>query len=295
VRSGALFLAMSAAAALAACGAPAARPVKGEIARAVEASLAGGREAFGHAEWDRLLAGGTRAGLVDYSRLRSHRGDLDAYLGRVAAAAVDRLAPGHLKALLINAYNAGTVKAILDHPGVETIRKIPGVWTVTTHVVGGFEVTLDDIEHRILRPFFKDPRVHFALNCASRSCAPLPPWAYDGDRIEAQLEERTRAFLADPRHLRLEGGRLLVSRYFDWYGEDFTGAGWLGAAGSIRDYVARHAPPDVARFLESRPDAPLGFLDYDWALNEAPPGPGTPPSPRSGPAADREGPAPPPS
>jgi hypothetical protein len=257
--------------ALPACGAPAARPVKGEIARAVEASLAGGREGFEHPEWDRLLAGGTRDGLADYAYFRANRQVLDAYLGRVAASDLARLSPGHLKALLVNAYNACTVRSILEHPGVGSIRQIPGVWTVATHLVGGFEVTLDDIEHRILRPFFKDPRVHFALNCASRSCAPLPPWAYSGDRIEAQLEERTRAFLSDPRHLRVEGGRLLASRYFDWYAADFTGAGWLGAAASIGDYIARHAAPEVARFLESRPDAPLGFLDYDWDLNEAPP------------------------
>lgn len=260
--------------AIAGCGAPSARAAKGEVAKAVEASLAGGSGSFRHDAWDRLLAEGTRAGLVDYAVLRGRRADLDAYLGAVAAADLAALAPDHLKALLINAYNAYTVRSILEKPGVTSIRRIPGVWTVTRHVVGGFDLTLDEIEHQILRPFFKDPRLHFALNCASLSCAPLPPWAYSGDRLEDQLEERARSFLADPRNVRLEGGALRVSRYFDWYGSDFTQPGWLGAAATIPEYIGRYAPPGVARLLEDKPGIALEFLDYDWALNQAPPPPG---------------------
>jgi uncharacterized protein DUF547 len=162
------------------------------------------------------------------------------------------------------------VASVLDHPRVASIRDIPGVWTERRHRVGGFDLTLDEIEHRILRPFFKDPRIHFALNCASRSCAPLPAWAYDGDRLEAQLEERARAFLADKRNVRVEGSNLLLSRYFDWYGSDFTAAGWRGTAPSIADYVARHAAPDVARFIDKHAGKPpIGFRDYDWSLNAA--------------------------
>jgi hypothetical protein len=258
-----------------ACGAPAAQRARGGVAAAVESSLAGGAETFEHAEWDRLLAGGTRDGLVDYRFMQEHRPDLDAYLGRVAAARLDRLAPGHLEALLANAYNALTVRSILDHPRVSSIRDIPGVWTERRHAVGGFDLTLDEIEHRILRPFFKDPRVHFVLNCASRSCAPLPPWALQGDRIEAQLEERARAFLADPRHARVEGERLALSRYFDWYGSDFVTEGWRGAAASVPAYVARYAAPEVAAFIARRGGRPpVTFLDYDWSLNAA-----TPPAP----------------
>jgi len=258
-----------------ACGAPSAERATGDVARAIEASLAGGKERFDHSAWDRLLAGGTRDGLVDYRFMQERRAKLEAYLRGAAEARLDRLAPGHLEALLINAYNALTVSSILEHPKVESIRDIPGVWTERRHRVGGFDLTLDDIEHRILRPFFRDPRVHFALNCASRSCAPLPPWAYDGDRLEAQLEERAKAFLSDPRNVRVEGSKLLVSRYFDWYGSDFTAAGWRGAAPSVAAYIAGHATPEVAGFIgkgkAGRP--PIGFLDYDWSLNAARPAP----------------------
>jgi hypothetical protein len=264
--------ALSAAGLSSACGAPSAERATGDVARAVEASLKGGTERFDHAAWGRLLEKGTADGLVDYRFMRDHRAELAAYLRAASDAPLARLAPGHLEALLINVYNAVTVASILDHPRVASIKDIPGVWTERRHRVGGFDLTLDEIEHRILRPFFKDPRIHFALNCASRSCAPLPAWAYDGDRLEAQLEERARAFLADQRNVRVEGSRLLLSRYFDWYGSDFTAAGWRGTAASIAAYVARHAAPEVARFIERQAGKPpIGFLEYDWSLNEARP------------------------
>ena len=106
----------------------------------------------------------------------------------MAAADLSTLAPAHLKALLINAYNALTVRTILDHPQVQSIRDIDGAWETLRHRVGGFDLTLDGLEHNLLRPFFKDPRIHFAVNCASRSCAPLPGWAYSGTDLEQQLE-----------------------------------------------------------------------------------------------------------
>jgi hypothetical protein len=254
------------------CGAPPARAAKGQVAKAIEASLASGKAVFTHHEWDRLLRDATRGGLADYRMLRDRRGELDAYLGRVAEAPLDRLAPGELKALLINAYNACTVRSILDHPGVGSIREIPGVWTTNTHTVGGFLLTLDEIEHRVLRPFFRDPRIHFAVNCASLSCAPLVPQAYTGAAIEEQLEERANVFLRDPRNARVEAGALLLSRYFEWYGDDFTASGWKGAAPTVARYVARHATEEIASFVERHKDRPpVRFLEYDWSLNEAPP------------------------
>ena len=252
------------------CGAPSAERAAGDVAKAVEASLAGGTERFDHTAWGALLERGTKGGLVDYGSMQEHRAALDSYLSGVAEARLDRLAAGHLEALLINAYNAYTVQSILDHREVSSIRRIPGVWTETRHRVGGFDLTLDDIEHRLLRPFFRDPRLHFALNCASRSCAPLPPWAYDGDRIEAQLEERARSFLSDPKNVRIEGGRLLVSRYFEWYGGDFTVPGWKKAAPSIVAFIAGYAAPDVRAFIERQGGKPpIGFMEYDWSLNAA--------------------------
>jgi len=254
------------------CGAPSAERATGGVAKAVETSLAGGTERFDQAAWGALLQGGSKDGLVDYRFMQEHRAGLDAYLKSVSEVALDRLAPGHLEALLINAYNACTVRSILDHPDVRSIRKIPGVWTETKHRVGGFELTLDDIEHRLLRPYFRDPRLHFALNCASRSCAPLPPWAYDGDRIEEQIEERARSFLSDPKNARVEGERLMVSKYFDWYGGDFTAPGWKKEAPSIAAFIDGYATHDVKAFIGRHGGKPpIVFMEYDWSLNAAAP------------------------
>jgi hypothetical protein len=273
-RSASLRSAISLAALLVASSAscaPASKPASGPIAEQVQASLAGGRASFDHAEWDRLLAAGTRDGLVDYAHFREHRSRLDAYLARVAEADLGSLEPAHLEALLINAYNAATIRSILDHPQVSSIREIDGVWDEATHLVGGFELTLDTIEHGLLRPYFKDPRIHFAVNCASLSCAPLPGWAFDGERLDDQLEERARAFLSDPRNVLLDDGVLRLSRYFDWYGDDFTAPGWEPREESIAEFVARYAQPPVGEFIELSGGRPkIEFFDYDWSLNQAP-------------------------
>jgi uncharacterized membrane protein YdjX (TVP38/TMEM64 family) len=255
-----------------ACGAPASQAVEGPVADEVRAALDSGRASFEHARWDSLLAAGVRGGLVDYPYFQRHRATLDAYLERVAGADLASLASEHLKALLINAYNAYTVKTILENPRVASIRDIDGVWTGTTHTVGGHELTLDQIEHNVLRPFFRDPRIHFVVNCASLSCAPLPPWAFGGDSLEAELEERTRTFLRDSANVRVEDGTLMLSRYFDWYGDDFTGEAWTPRAETIPLFVARYARTDVAELVAAGDgEPPVRFLPYDWSLNDAVP------------------------
>lgn len=260
----ALLLAMTAGA----CGAPESEPARGPIGAQLQASMEKGRARFDHDPWESLLKAGTRDGLVDYRLFQENRPELEAYLDRVAGADLASLAPDHLKALLINAYNAYTVRSILDAPSVSSIREIDGVWKVARHRVGGFDLTLDEMEHNLLRPWFKDPRIHFAVNCASASCAPLPPWAYDGDRLEGQLEERSRAFLSDSRNVSLEGETLRLSRYFDWYGEDFTQDGWNPRRETIPAFVAAYSTPEIAEFIRAAGDNPrISFLDYDWSLN----------------------------
>lgn len=252
----------------AACGAPASRPASGPVAEQVQASFENGEATFDHSTLDRLMAEGTRGGLVDYDFFRRHRSELDAYLEDVAEADLARLDPDHLMALLVNAYNALTIRSILEHWGVSSIREIDGVWTEAKHTVGGQDLTLDEIEHNLLRPFYQDPRIHFVVNCASASCAPLPPWAFDGERIEEQLEERTEAFLSDPDNVRIEGEVLRVSKYFDWYGGDFTAEGWEPRADTIPLFIARYTRPEVAEMIREHGGEPrMEFLDYDWSLN----------------------------
>ena len=263
---GPLALSSALLAGLEACGAPPSDPAIGSVALDVRASLESGTEPFDHSVWDTLLAEGTRDGMVDYRYFQENESRLADYLARVAEADAARLAPDHLKALLINAYNALTIRAILDHPRVTSIRQIDGVWTRLRFTVAGHELTLDGIEHNLLRPFFRDPRIHFAVNCASRSCAPLPPWAFEGSVLDAQLEERTRAFLTRPENARVEDGQLVLSRYFDWYGEDFVAEDWKPRAETIPLFVARYAAPDVAAAIEGG-TASIRFAEYDWSLN----------------------------
>ncbi|HZE87966.1 MAG TPA: DUF547 domain-containing protein [Verrucomicrobiae bacterium] len=271
-----------------ACGAPASVAARGEIADEVRAAIDRGRGTFDHAAWGALLVGGTRDGLVDYRWFQAHRAELDAYLDRVATVGLTALSGPQLEALLINAYNALTIRSILDNPSVGSIREIPGVWDKRLHRVGGHDLTLDAIEHNLLRPFYKDPRIHFAVNCASMSCAPLASSAWEGDRLDAQLDAAARRFLTDPRQVRVEGGTLHLSSYFKWYGGDFTAEGWRPRAGSIPGFVAAYAIPDVETAIhDAGGEMKIEFLDYDWKLNAsvAPDPTRTPPavtSPRAG-------------
>ncbi|HUP22998.1 MAG TPA: DUF547 domain-containing protein [Thermoanaerobaculia bacterium] len=260
--------------ALASC-APPSEAAGGELGEAVRTSIDSGSATFDHTVWDRLLAGGTRDGLVDYRYFAERRGELDGYLERVAEAPLAELSASHLEALLINAYNAYTIVSILDHPNVASIRDISGVWDKLTHRVGGFDVTLDAIEHQLLRPYFKDPRIHVAVNCASMSCAPLPPWAFSGEHLDQQLEDWTRRFFASPKFLLLEDEKLSVSKLLEWYGNDFTASDANPRADTLQAFIARYGPDDVRSFVErytARHGAPppLAFLDYDWSLNQAP-------------------------
>jgi uncharacterized membrane protein YdjX (TVP38/TMEM64 family) len=256
--------------ALAGCGAPESQPATGAVAEDVEAALRSGTETFDHTPWDELLRAGTADGLVDYRFFQQRRPDLDTYLARVAEADLARLAPNDLKALLINAYNALTVRAILDRPEVSSIREIDGVWTEAVHRVGGHRLSLDNIEHNLLRPYYRDPRIHFAVNCASMSCAPLPGWAFTGGGMEEQLDERTTTFLRAAANVLVEDGGLRVSRYFDWYGDDFVAEGWEPRASTIPEFIGRFSRPEVADLVTAAEgDLEVRFLDYDWSLNAA--------------------------
>ena len=130
--------------------------------------------------------------------------------------------------------------------------------------LGGKTLSLDDIEHGILRRDYPDPRLHFALNCASKSCPPLLSTPYRGDDLEARLEERTRACLNDPAGARIDGHRLRLVRLLDWYADDFGGRDGQWA------YVRRFAAPALGAAMDALADRRPVYDDYDWSLNDAP-------------------------
>ena len=195
---------------------------------------------------------------VDYARLKAHGGPkLDEYLQQVAQG------PAKDKASLINAYNALTVRWVLDHYPVKSIWQTPHPFSEKRHIVNGEKVSLDDIEGQLRK--LGDPRIHGALVCAARSCPPLRREAYTADRVEAQLEDNVRRWLANDRLNQFEPSRRTarVSSIFKWYKGDFD-----AAAGSVEQFLAKFAPSNKGAFL-LEPGAAVKFNDYHWGLNDS--------------------------
>lgn len=225
---------------------------------------------------------------VDYGSLKDSRGGLDQVVTSFAAQAAEaeRSWPREQRmAFWINAYNALTLRVIVDHYPIRSgwftlaprnsIRQIDGVWTTVTWLVAGRRVTLDDIEHRILRPQFEDARVHFAVNCASISCPPLAGAPYLAATLDAQLDEAARAYLSSREGLRVKGDTFLVSSLFKWYGDDFIAdyASLITGSRSARERailgaIVRFGPSSAAARARSGPPR-IEYLDYDWSLNDA--------------------------
>lgn len=243
----------------------------------------------GHAAWTALLRKhvvnlrGGQASQVRYAGFAADRAVLKAYLDTLSAVG-DAVFAGWTKpqqmAFLINAYNAFTVELILTRwPKLESIKDLGSFlqspWKPKWVPLLGARVSLDDIEHEMLRARgrYDDPRVHFAVNCASVGCPALREEAFDALRLEAQLDEQALRFMSDRSRNRYNAarGRLEVSKIFDWFGEDFR-LGHRGI-GSLPAFMARYAdvlaeaPADRARLRASQ--AEIGFLDYDWKLNDA--------------------------
>jgi hypothetical protein len=208
-------------------------------------------------------------GVVDYAGFKAGQGRLEALLERMAAVDPDALARPERLAFYINAYNLWTIRLILDHwPGIRSIKEAGSLlrspWKRPFVRLAGKTVSLDDIEHGILRRHYPDPRLHFVLNCASKSCPPLLSEPYRGQTLEAMLEARTRACLNDPAAVRVSDGRLYVSRLFDWYAEDF------GGKQGVVDFIRRYADPALAAALDGLSDRQPVFMEYDWSLNDTP-------------------------
>jgi hypothetical protein len=267
---GALLVAVS-------CGAPPSKPIHGDLSSVLETALREGTAGFDHGAWDAILAKHAleNGRKFDYAALKKEEGLLTGYLDAVAGADLATLRAQELEALFINAYNAYTVRTILDRVSpngdfeIESIRDIEDVFTREAHVVGGFRLSLDNIEHNILRPTFRDPRLHFAVNCASASCPPLPTDAFEGARLDEQLEAAAANALKNPDYATIEGDALLLTKILEWYGTDFVSPDYRGSAKNLPSFVSRYASDDVRSFLEQKSyEVEVRFRDYDWRLNK---------------------------
>jgi hypothetical protein len=244
----------------------------------------------GHTAWTTLLKkhvlpiGGGKASQLRYAGMAQDRAALKTYLTALAAlsaSAFEASSKPQQMALLINAYNAHTVALILTrYPDLASIKDLGNLvqspWKKKIVPLLGDTLSLDGIEHDMLRQRgrFDDPRVHFAVNCASIGCPALREEAFVAERLDAQLDEQALRFMSDRSRNRWNAaaGRLELSKIFDWYGEDFT----LGHRGirSLAAFCARYAdqladaPADRERIRNQQ--AGVAFLDYDWKLNDAP-------------------------
>lgn len=227
-----------------------------------------------YSSWNALLAKyySLERGL-DYSGMKSRdRATLNALRERMGRVNVSSLTRNEQLAYWINLYNISTVATVIDRYPVDSIRDIStdpiirlNVFKKATIPFHGRKVSLNWIEHEKIRADFSDPRIHFAINCAARSCPPLREEAFVGARVHQQLDEQTRRFLTGSRGARVtqHGGRvtLYTTKIMDWFGDDFRK--WGGIVAFVKRYVA----PAEARLL-ARGDVRVKFDPYDWSLND---------------------------
>jgi hypothetical protein len=227
-----------------------------------------------HSAWDRFLKQNVMAHPSGINRVRyplvapEDQKLLKGYLQALQTLPISNYNRNEQKAYWINLYNALTVDLILSRFPVASIRDInisPGLlvrgpWGAKLLAVEGEKLSLDDIEHRILRPIWKDNRVHYAVNCASLGCPNLQPAAYTSDNTEALLEKGAREFINHPRGVSIQKGKLLVSSLYVWYQEDFG-----HDAEGLMEHWQKYANPALTDALEKY----SGGLahDYDWRLN----------------------------
>ena len=223
------------------------------------------------------------SGQVDYAALKANRNSLDAYIDSLARFSPlnhpDRFpAPQHELAYWINAYNAFVLKGVIDAYPVSTVMDIgeqSGFFSKIFFLAGGEKLTLDEIENKIIRPRYREPRIHFAINCAAASCPSLENRAFRGEDLEVRLEAALQRFAGAPRHVRLdsENRQLHLSKIMQWFGADFVD--WFPrdrdnspAEPTLIDYLLPYLAAEQAAYLRQNPDVAISYNDYDWTLND---------------------------
>lgn len=234
-----------------------------------------------HSAWSKLLAAYVKpaeAGLnrVDYAAFKTRgHAELKRYVAALEATDVTKLGRAEQFAFWANLYNAMTIDIVLDKYPVKSIKDIGlgggllaavtgGPWKAKVTKVNGIELSLDDIEHNILRAFFKDPRIHYAVNCASVGCPNLGGEAFTGAKLEEQLDAAAKLYVNSRRGISVRDGKVTASSIYSWFQADFG-----GSAQGVLEHVRRYARPELQQKLAGI--STIAEFNYDWALNDAKP------------------------
>lgn len=241
---------------------------------------------FNHSTWDSLLdknvtmTNGGKASVVNYNGMKAGKSKLDSYMAatsKVSQSEFNGWSKDEQLAFLINVYNAGTVELVLTkYPNIKSIKDIGGIfgspWKQDFVTLLGKKRSLDDIEHNLIRGSkrYNEPRIHFAVNCASIGCPALLNDAFTGSKLDKQLEQVTSKFLADSSRNRLKGNTLEVSPIFKWYKEDFE-TNWRGT-NDLEEFLARYSSSlglNKSQTAELKAGKmKIGYTDYNWSLNK---------------------------
>ncbi|MGL4489387.1 MAG: DUF547 domain-containing protein [Rhizobiaceae bacterium] len=206
---------------------------------------------------------------VNYEALVARKADLDGVVAAYQTVSAKAMSANAAKAFWINLYNATTLKVIVDHYPVKSIKDIKlgggglfgsGPWSAKLVTVDGRALSLDDIEHKILRKTFKDPFIHYALNCASYSCPNLATIPYSAVNSAELMRESAKDYVNHPRGIDIKDGSITASKIYSWYAGDF------GGKGKLKDHWKAQASPEKAALIEP---AKISTFTYDWSLNNA--------------------------
>jgi hypothetical protein len=211
-----------------------------------------------HTAWNILLQKYVSTdGVVNYEHMQKEEAVIEAYINKLGKNTPEKSWGENEKlAYWINLYNASTVSLILKNYPLKSIREIGDPWDIVSVKVGGKEYSLNDIEHNIIRKEFNEPRIHFALVCAAKSCPLLLNEAYEADKLDKQLQQQGVKFINNPKKNEIATVNIKISKLFDWYKGDFT------KQGSLIKFLNGFAKTKISD------DAKIDFMDYDWSLNE---------------------------
>ena len=216
-----------------------------------------GASAPDHQLWTDLLGLYVQEdGMIDYASFKEDK-RLNDYLELLKKAHPDQnWSREERLAHWINAYNAFTIKLLTEHYPVESIKDIPKRWSKEFVEIEGLRYSLGDIEHNVLRKLYKEPRIHFALNCASFSCPKLSQEAYSAELIEDQLNRAAMDFINDTLRNKIKRDKMQLSKIFSWFKSDFTDSS------SLKEHLKKYSAVEIDEATK------IEYLEYNWKLND---------------------------